>query len=387
MNPVIIDENGNIIDGHIRRDICDEIDMDWHKNATIKIGLSDIQKKALAIELNFWRRSIHLTRAKRNELIDIYLLAHSELSESQIAELFGVSQPTIHRRRKRLIQMNKFPKPTETIDKNGVKRKVPQKKTATLVVKSKNEFDKLKPNLSELSGELSGLIRKPGTIKSKADRKRNLAKVKPTKTIPANIELHQCDFRNLPVKPGTVDLILTDVVWGIGAKDDWLALAECAKKWLKPEGLFVSLIGSMTMPDFLDAVRKHLNYQHTGSMVYPIPRPMMSGDVFEQWRPFVIASRMPEKLHLGIVDTLFPKEADKQYDDWQQPLSVAAYLTKELSKPGALIVDPHLGTGTNSVACNLIAEGRRFIGCDIEERKVKIARHRLATETTYNSCT
>ncbi len=86
------------------------------------------------------------------------------------------------------------------------------------------------------------MIRKPGTIESKAERKRNLKKVKPTKSIPANIELHQCDFRNLPVKPSTVDLILTDVAWGLSAKDDWLALAECAKKWLKPKGLFVSLI-------------------------------------------------------------------------------------------------------------------------------------------------
>ncbi len=352
----------------------------------MKIGLSDYEKKALAIELNLWRRSIQLTKAKRDELIEIYLIAHSDLSDIQIADLFGVSQPTINRRRKRLIQKNRLSQKKETIDKNGVKKKVPKKKTASLVVKNKNEFDKLKPNLSELSGDLSGLIRKPGTIKSKADRKRNLKKVKQTKSIPANIELHQCDFRNLPVKPGTVDLILTDVVWGISAKDDWFALAECAKKWLKPKGLFVSLIGAVTLPDFLDAVRKHLHYQHTGSMVYGNPRPMLSGDVFEQWRPLVIASRTKKKLHLGIVDTLFPKEADKQYDDWQQPLSVAAYLTENLSKPDAVIVDPHLGTGTNAVACNLIGEGRKFIGCDNEAKKIKIARHRLATEDSYGEC-
>lgn len=99
-----------------------------------------------------------------------------------------------------------------------------------------------------------------------------------------------------------------------------------------------------------------------------------------------MASRTKEKLHLGIIDTLFPKEADKQYDDWQQPLSVAAYFTKRLSKSGALIVDPHLGTGTNAVACNLIGEGRRFIGCDVEEKKIEIARHRLATEEYYGEC-
>lgn len=33
LNPVVIDENGHIIDGHIRRDICDELGFDWYKNA------------------------------------------------------------------------------------------------------------------------------------------------------------------------------------------------------------------------------------------------------------------------------------------------------------------------------------------------------------------
>ena len=118
------------------------------------IGLSDYEKKALAIELNLWRRSIQLTMKKRNELIEIYLIAHPELSDIQIADLFGVSQPTINRRRKKLILMNKLAVKKETVDKNGVKKKVPkkkvpQKKTASLVIKNKNEFDKLKPNLLE----------------------------------------------------------------------------------------------------------------------------------------------------------------------------------------------------------------------------------------------
>lgn len=163
------------------------------------IGLSDYEKKALAIELNLWRRSIQLTMKKRNELIEIYLIAHPELSDIQIADLFGVSQPTINRRRKKLIQMNKLAVKKETVDKNGVKKKVPkkkvpQKKTASLVIKNKNEFDKLKPNLLEVEDDLSGIIRKLGRIISKAERKRNLKKVKPTKSIPANIELHKCDF-------------------------------------------------------------------------------------------------------------------------------------------------------------------------------------------------
>jgi site-specific DNA-methyltransferase (adenine-specific) len=47
-----------------------------------------------------------------------------------------------------------------------------------------------------------------------------------------------------------------------------------------------------------------------------------------------------------------------------------------VTRPGALVLDPFAGSGTTGCACAL--EGRRFVGCEIDERYAEIARARIA---------
>ena len=46
-----------------------------------------------------------------------------------------------------------------------------------------------------------------------------------------------------------------------------------------------------------------------------------------------------------------------------------------MSKPGELIVDPFIGSGTTAVAAFL--EGRRFLGCDLDPGCAETTRRRL----------
>lgn len=64
-NSIIVDEKDNVIDGHERRDACIELGIDWLAGADLRSGLTDVQKKALAIELNLRRRLVHITRNQR----------------------------------------------------------------------------------------------------------------------------------------------------------------------------------------------------------------------------------------------------------------------------------------------------------------------------------
>ncbi len=82
------------------------------------------------------------------------------------------------------------------------------------------------------------------------------------------------------------------------------------------------------------------------------------------------------------MNLIYGEGAEKDYDDWQQPLSVVKELIRRLCpREGlpALVVDPQIGTGTSAVACCQLP-GKSFIGCDIDAKKVKIAKHRIATE-------
>ena len=382
-NPVVVDEAGNVIDGHGRRDICNDLKIDWLVGADVRIGLSQHEKLALAIDLNMWRRPIQLSRTKRSELIDIYLIANPQLSDIQIADLFGVSQPTVNRRRRSLIQMNKLAKSESTVGRDGVERKVGvrKKKPARTVVKNRREFEKLVPDLAEVGESLSGLIRHPKRIHTTAHRQRKEREVEEVVKLPTNTELRCCDFRDMNVESGSADLVLTDVVWSPDASNDWLALAQLASRWLSPEGLFVTIIGQRSMFKFVDLVKDSLKSLAVIAMVLPETRRNWATQQLEQWRPALVMSRMDRPFDsIGCSDVISVPPFTKDYHDWQQSLDVAVELVSKLSRPGGLIVDPQVGTGTNAVAATKVGEGRRFIGCDIDEQQIARARHRMATE-------
>ena len=387
---IVADEHGEVIDGHERRDICVELDIDWMAGASLRIGLDDNQKKALAIELNLWRRPIQLTRNQRNELIDIYVMANSHLSETVIAELFGVDQSTVNRRRKALMQSHKLPKVVETVGKDGITRKVGNRsKQARMIVKSRAEFESLQPALKTLSGDLSGDIRRPKKLVALARRKTALIAVNsaPKSDLPSEIRIEHSDFHDLQIEEESVDVILTDVVWQLAAEPDWRDLAKLATKWLKEDGVFCSFIGNYGEARLYQVLAEQLLYQATVAIVFPTPSWPVGRGIGKQWRPAVVFAKSKRFILPRITDVIFVPQTsnrEKDYHDWQQRLDVSMELMQRLSKPGNVILDPHLGTGTNAVAASLLGN-RTFIGCDIDEQQVKTARYRVATEGNHTT--
>src|SRR5262249_39023526 len=59
----------------------------------------------------------------------------------------------------------------------------------------------------------------------------------------------------------------------------------------------------------------------------------------------------------------------------QFPVALVQRLVKALCPVGGLVIDPYLGSGSSAIAA--ITERRRFMGCDIEPRYVKIAQRRI----------
>ena len=109
--------------------------------------------------MNLWRRPIHLTRKKRNELIEVYLLANPDLADDRIGGLFSVDRSTVNRKRKRLVQLHKLSPVEATVGKDGVKRKVGNR--ARWICESSKEYDKLIPNIRKVANDVHGLIRWP----------------------------------------------------------------------------------------------------------------------------------------------------------------------------------------------------------------------------------
>ena len=60
----------------------------------------------------------------------------------------------------------------------------------------------------------------------------------------------------------------------------------------------------------------------------------------------------------------------------QKPVALYRWLLKNYAKPGQLILDTHLGSGSIAIACDM--EGFDLVGCEIDADYIKAARHRLA---------
>ena len=65
-----------------------------------------------------------------------------------------------------------------------------------------------------------------------------------------------------------------------------------------------------------------------------------------------------------------------------KPLKLMMYLTTLGSRPGDIVLDPYLGSGTTAMACRML--GRNFIGIEISPKYCEIARKRLAAITNLN---
>jgi len=395
---IIIDTEGNVIDGHARRDICQELGIDWLAGADVRIGLTDLQKRTIAISVNLARRSTAPTQEQRREYAKILLQSNvdseSPESDARIAAVVGLSRQTVQRLRSQLAQSSKLKTALITVGKDGKIRTVSsEKRRARFQVKSKTEFDRIAPVAHELqhSPKLgTGIIRRPNRLPAMLRRERALAEVERSKPkpLPSSIDIRCCDFRNLEIEQESVDLICTDVEWAKRSEPDWEELARLSKAWLKPDGMFATFIGQGHLDRCLTAFSKHLSYLWTFCYTFKGTSRVVRSNIVEGWRPIVVFGRSAAVDFHWVLDRIDLREPpEKDYDDWQQPLPVVKELIRRLlpRDGSSVVLDPHLGTGTSAVACcQLSTSGEtkpiRFIGCDIESKKVKTARYRVAKE-------
>jgi site-specific DNA-methyltransferase (adenine-specific) len=61
----------------------------------------------------------------------------------------------------------------------------------------------------------------------------------------------------------------------------------------------------------------------------------------------------------------------------QKPLALFEYLIKTYTKPGELVLDSCMGSGTTAIAC--LNTGRDFIGFELDPECFQAAQHRLGT--------
>jgi ParB-like chromosome segregation protein Spo0J len=268
--PVLVDNSsGEVIDGKLRQQIAAELGI---KNIpTIFVGrLTPEERDDLRLAVNVYRR--HLTRAQMRELIAWMLRSDPEASDRCIAGRTGASHPTVARVRGGLEAGGTIYHLPSRNGQDGKHYPAAAKPAAFACTAS--EGRRARALLDRLGDDAPPRTASIRVLHKLANRKqRETLQNGTVARLPAHIKIKCCDFRDLAVPDGSVDLIFTDLPWGRhGRRLVPEFAAWCARK-LRPDGGLLLLTPAMTtrrlwavFPEFLT---ESVSLAGLESVVYP----------------------------------------------------------------------------------------------------------------------
>lgn len=139
LEPVLYEENGYILDGHTREEICKKHGLDYPKNTLL--GLSEEEKLEIAYDKNLARR--HLSMQQKRNLIKARLIANPNLSDRSIANMLQVSGNTVRAVRQKLISTAQIAQLTERVGEDGKTRKLPKPRKMQMLPPATKENTKI----------------------------------------------------------------------------------------------------------------------------------------------------------------------------------------------------------------------------------------------------
>lgn len=90
-HPIVVDEHGQVLDGHHRKMACDELGID--PPTVTRAGLTEGQKFEYALATNLHRR--HLSPEQKRELVRAELRRDPDRSDRAIGRVVGVDHKTV----------------------------------------------------------------------------------------------------------------------------------------------------------------------------------------------------------------------------------------------------------------------------------------------------
>jgi hypothetical protein len=189
------------------------------------------------------------------------------------------------------------------------------------------------------------------------------------------------DFRTAGagVSDNSVSLIFTDPPYNKESVSLYADLARFAARVLVEGGLCFCYAPVLHLPAVLDALRGELRYVALLALVQADwgCGALHAAGLLSNWKPLVMMWQgpcrpwwqpHPDRL-------LHPGGRSKTYAPHEQAESEAEEIIGHFSRPGALVVDPFLGSGTTGVVCHRL--GRQFCGFEIDKSVARRAAGRI----------
>lgn len=386
MVPIEFDENGVILDGHHRLQICEELGIKDYPRV-IRAGMTDEEKRTHARKLNMARR--HLTQEQKRGLICEQLKETPEKSDRQIAKALGVSDKTVGSQRKELESTAEIPQLKTNIGADGKERprKVERKPVSVFNPTTREAKSLQNPEVVERIAETNA---KPLTAAKQIQQEQKAEKkaFELKRKIPDDMcKLICADIRGGldSVKENSVDFIITDPPYPKEYLPLYSELSALAKRVLKPCGSLIVMVGQSYLSEVIGRLSENMTYHWC--MAYLTPGGQ-SPQLFHKrvntfWKP-VLWFKKGDYVGDYIGDVLKSpvNDNDKRFHEWGQSLGGMKDIIQKFTNPGDLILDPFLGGGTTGVAA--VTMGRRFIGADIDIENIAKSNERI--KGAYEEC-
>ena len=351
--PVQVDEDGNILVGHERARILDELGVE--PKTVVLRGLSEAEKVEHAIKSEVLRRQLGpISRARA-------LATLAELQGATLGSRGGPAQdrPTMGRLAEEL----------------GTKRS-----TAYRWLDLARELD-AHPDLAAAVD--AGRMEARRALRVAREREARDRPAPHPESMPDAIDIRLGDFREVlgDLGDGRVDLIHTDPPYDASGMHLYGDLGAFAARVLKPSGILLAEVGCLYLPQAIQLLSESLRYRWCLAMVLPGQHANVhAARAINGWRPLLAFVRHDHEPNRWLMDTLrVTEQPDKVLHPWQKSVQAASYYVEQLTDPGDLVVDPFAGSGTTAVASYRL--GRRFVGAEIDREAWHTARVRISDET------
>jgi site-specific DNA-methyltransferase (adenine-specific) len=375
--PVEYDEDENIMDGHHRVRICQELGIkDWPR--VVRMSMTEEQKTEHILALNLDRR--HLNKEQRQELVA--KLREQGWSMRRIADKLRVSIGTTHGD----IQVfkNEHLGPNSILGTDGKQysatRAEPYARPLSLFNPSKMEVQKARAVVESGNADLIERMDDTGNV----DRAwRELKRGEQLQELLAKTPAAPSDRWSVEVGDVATwqtdrhfDFIITDPPYPREYLPLYGTLARRAREWLTPGGLLIAMCGQSYLDEIYHAMGEYLCYYWTACYLTPGPAtPLRMKQVNSNWKPVLVYAPSDKYTGKTFGDVFHSDANDKDFHKWGQSVSGMLSLISQVCLPGQSILDPFCGGGSTGVAA--LQHGCTFHGLDIDRESVRIAQARL----------
>ncbi len=198
----------------------------------------------------------------------------------------------------------------------------------------------------------------------------------------------------MELESGSVDLVVTDPPYLVNyqdrngrkvANDDnaeaVLPAFDEIYRVLKDDSLCICFAGWTALDRFTSAWVK-AGFRIVGHIVWTKPYASNKGvTAYHHESAYVLAKGWPEKPVKPFADVQSWVFSGNKLHPTEKSVENIGALIRAFSKPGDLVLDPFLGSGTTAVAAAL--NGRRCIGIELEQKYCAIAERRVAGARRY----